>query len=568
MHLKIRSTLAVSMLTTFLAAGPAAAHETELPADAAVANQHAEAAPAATQQTAPVAVQQTAPVARGEIPERIGSGHWAYQEMSELVKKYAAGKKLPEGRDCTRAEMADCLLAVLDKIVDTYEKDGNRSLLKDDLEQISALQLGLERELTQQPDYLKKRHTIEEILALVAPETPSFEYKIGVNGFLRGEGAGSFRLNDTAYAPGHDEGRLLYRVKPYAYWHPTDYLELHLEGQGYGFNGASPSDNKLNLYQGFVEARIPGQDTVALKAGRQEFIYGSAFMQGSDTAFDGLTFDAVRLRVQPTKALSLDILGGRYVKDFSGGVSGNLFGAYLTYAPSEDSTLDVYALRDTQAEEHHSGTRLDSIALRSVTKLGPFGLEIEPIYQMGKAFNAETGNNEDVNAYGGHIDLTNELEAGGFKHHFLVSYAAGSGSQNPNREFRNPNNDSSLVGDMHAVGDLSGIDVGDQHASGMQVYTLGWSVELTDQLGFSVTGHKFVATSTAEGISRHIGTEADLAVTYAFNKDLSLQLSYDHMFTERFFKDASGSSDDIKYVYAMLTFNIDKTKKRAPKIQD
>jgi hypothetical protein len=558
MHIRIRSTLAVSLLTTFLAAGPASAHETEPQADAAT-DQHTEAAPAAV---------QAAPEVRGEIPERVGSEHWAYREMSELVKKYAAGKKLPEGRDCTRAEMADCLLAVLDKIVDTYEKDGNRSLLKDDLEQISALQLGLERELSQQPDYLKKRHTIEEILALVEPETPSFEYKIGVNGFLRGEGAGSFRLNDTAYAPGHDEGRLLYRVKPYAYWHPTDYLDLHLEGQGYGFNGASPSDNKLNLYQGFVEARIPGQDTVALKVGRQEFIYGSAFIQGSDTAFDGLTFDAARLRVKPTKALSLDVLGGRYVKDFSGGVSGNLFGAYLTYAPSEDSTLDIYALRDTQAEEHHAGTRRDSIGLRSVTKLGPFGLEIEPIYQMGKAFNEATGSNEDINAYGGHIDLTHELEVGDIKHHFLVSYAAGSGSQNPNREFSNSNNDTSLVGDMHAVGDLSGIDVGDQHASGMQVYTLGWAVELTDQLGFSLTGHKFVATSTAEGISRHIGVEADVAVTYAFNKDLSLQLSYDHMFTERFFKDASGSSDDIKYYYAMLTFNIDKTKKRAPKIEE
>lgn len=561
MHMRIRWTLTISLLTTLLAAGPAAAGETALQADArAGADLQADAAPAA--------LQQAASETRGEIPERIGSEHWAYREMSELVRKYAAAKKLPEGRNCTRAEMADCLLAVLDRIVESYEKDGNRSLLKGDLEQISALQLGLERELSRQPDYLKKRHTIEEILSLVAPEIPRFEYKIGVNGFLRGEGAGSFRLAGLSYAPGPDEGRFLYRVKPYAYWHPTDYLDLHLEGQAYGFNGASPSGNKLNLYQGFAEARIPGQDVVALKAGRQEFVYGSAFLQGSDTAFDGLSFDAVRLRVKPTQALSLDILGGRYAKDFSGGVAGNLFGAYSTYAPSEGSAFDIYALRDTGAGEHHAGARLDSFGLRSVTKLGPFGLEIEPVYQAGKAFNSETGNNDDSNAYGGHVDLTNDLEAGGFKHHFLASYAAGSGSQNPNREFHNPNNDSALVGDMHAVGDLSGIDVGEHHASGMQVYTLGWSVELTDQLGFSTTGHKFLATSTEEGFSHHIGTEADFALSYAFNKDLSLQLSYDQLFTERFFRDASGSSDDIKYLYAMLTFNIDKTKMKAPKTKE
>jgi hypothetical protein len=559
MYMRMRSALAISLLTTFLAAGPAAAHEPEQHADAAApSNQHAEGA-------ATDAHQDQA--ARGEIPERVGSEHWAYQEMASLVKKYSAGKKLPEGRECTRAEMAECLLGVLDRIVETYEKEGNRSLLRDDLEQIAALQLGLERELSQQPDYLKKRHTIEEILSLVEPETPSFVYKFGVNGFLRGEGVTSFRLPDLSYAGGHDEGRFLYRVKPYAYWHPADYLDLHLEGQAYGYEGGNQSYSKLGLYQGFLEARIPEHDFVALKGGRQEFVYGSAFMQGSDSAFDGLSFDAVRLRLKPTESLSIDLLGGRYVTDFSGGVAGNLWGGYLTYAPSEDSSLDLYLLRDTGAEERHPGTRLDSIGLRSVSKLGPFGLEIEPIYQTGRAFNAATGNNDTINAFGGHLDLTNEVEAAGYKHHFLVSYAAGSGSQNPNREFRNPNNDSSLVGDMHAVGDLSGIDVGDHHASGMQVYTLGWAVELTDQLGFSATGHKFVATSTEDGFSRHIGTEADFALTYAFSKDLALQLSYDRMFTEKFFRDASGSSDDISYYYAMLTFNIDKTKKRAPKSQ-
>jgi hypothetical protein len=552
MYMRMRSALAISLLTTVLAAGSALAHETE---------QHAEAA------TAAVTDQQPAAQAKGEIPEQVGSEHWAYQEMAELVKKYASGKKLPEGRNCTRAEMAECLLGVLDKIVATYEKEGNRSLLKDDLEQIAELQIGLERELSQQPDYLKKRHTIEEILALVEPETPNFVYKVGVNGFLRGEGVKNFRLPDLSFADRHDEGRFLYRVKPYAYWHPTDYLDLHLEGQAYGYEGGNQSFSKLGLYQGFLEARIPGQDTVALKAGRQEFVYGSAFIQGSDTAFDGLSFDGARLRLKPTESVSLDILGGRYVDDFSGGVNGNLFGAYLTYAPSEDSTLDLYLLRDTGAEERHAGTRLDSIGLRSVSKLGPFGVEFEPIYQTGRAFNAATGGNDRVDAFGGHLDLTSEVEAAGLKHHFLASYAAGSGSQNPNREFRNPNNDTSLVGDMHAVGDLSGIDVNDVHASGIQVYTLGWGVELSEQLAFAATGHKFMATSTPDGLSHHIGIEADFALTYSFSKDLALQLSYDRMFTEGFFREASGSSKDIDYYYAMLTFNIDKTKKRAPKSQ-
>ena len=548
MSMSIRLALAISLLVTFLAAGPAVAHESEEHADGQA-----------------MAGQQETREKAGDIPEQVGSEHWAYREMAELIKKYAAEQKLPEGRNCSRAEMAECLIAVLYRIVENSEKEGNRPLPKDDLEKIGALKLGLEQELSLQPDYLKKRHRIEEVLSLGEPESPGFEYKVGVNGFLRGEGARSFRLPDLSYAPGHDEGRFLYRVKPYAYWHPADYLDLHLEGQAYGYNGGNQSYSKLALYQGFLEARLPGQNLVALKAGRQEFVYGSAFILGSDTAFDGLSFDAVRLRLKPADPLTLDILGGRYAKEFSGAVAGNLFGGYLTYAPSETGSVDLYLLRDTGAEEHHAGSRLDSIGLRAVSKLGPLGLEIEPIYQTGRAFSAGTGNNDTINAYGGHLDLTSEVEALGLKHHFLVSYAAGSGSQNPDREFRNPNNDSSLVGDMHAVGDLSGIDVAGHHASGMQVYTLGWGVDLTEQLSFLATGHKFRATSTEDGFSRHIGTEADFSLSYALGKDLTLQLSYDRMFTERFFRDASGRADDISYLYAMLTFNFDKTGKRAPK---
>jgi hypothetical protein len=551
MFKRMGSTLAVSLLTAFLAAGSAVAHQTEEHADGAA-----------------LSGLRPAEKEKGEIPEHVGSKHWAHRQVAELAKKYGAGKTLPEGRECTRAEMADCLAAVLDRIAEAYLKEGNRSPFKEDREQILALKLALEPELSAQPDYLKKRHTIEEILSPVEPETTDFAYKIGVNGFLRGEGAKSFRLSDLSYAPGHDEGRFLYRIKPYAYWHPVDYLDLHLEGQGYGYNGGGQSLSELGLYQGFVEARIPGQNVVALKAGRQEFVYGSAFVLGSDTAFDGLSYDAVRLRLKPTNTLTLDIFAGRYAAKFSGGVSGNLFGGYLTFAPSDDSSLDLYALRDTAAGEHHDGTRLESLGLRSVSKLASFGLEVEPVYQTGKAFNAATGQNEDIDAFGGHIDLTRELETADVKHRFLMGYAAGSGSRNPKREFRNPDNDTSLLGDMHVVGDLSGIDAGDHHASGMQVYTLGWGIDLTDQLNFSATGHKFDAISTGDGISRHIGTEADFSLTYSFDKNLSLQLSYDRFFTERFFRDASGSAEDINYFYATLTFNIDKTKKRTPKTRD
>src|SRR6185369_5286676 len=96
-----------------------------------------------------------------------------------------------------------------------------------------------------------------------------------------------------------------------------------------------------------------------------------------------------------------------------------------------------------------------------------------------------------------------------------------------NKEFRNPNNDTSLVGDMHVAGDLSGIDVNGHRASGLQVYTLAWGIELMNNLSFSATGHKFIANNveSGSGFSRHLGVETDFSLTYMLQKPLALTLA-------------------------------------------
>ena len=503
--------------------------------------------------------------AKRQVPDPVTSDNWAYREIAELAQKYAAEKKL-EGKSCPRAELADSLLVVMEKIVLAYRAEGNKSLQREDLARIAALHAALEQELAPKEGYRTLRGTIQEILTLVEPDVPPFEHMVGVNGFIRGEGSRNFRLfPDLSYSPGRDEGRFIYRVKPYAYWHPTDYLDFHLEGQLFGYQGGSHSSVEASLYQGFVEARLPGHDLVALKGGRQEFVYGSAFILGADAAFDGLSYDAGRLRLRPTETVSLDIMGGRYAESFSGGVKGNMAGAYLIYAPAKESALEAYLLRDAGSKEHHGGEYLDIAGVRGVGKYGPFSLELEPVYESGKRFNPDTGGNDRVSAFGGHIDLNGEFQPCGYKTKLILSYAAGSGDKNPAKEFRNPVNDTSLVGDMHLVGDLSGIDVGSHHASGVQVYTLGWGVDLSEQVNFSATAHKFVASSVEDGFSRHLGIEADFGLTWAIDKDFSVSVSYDRFFAEKFFRDATGSDKGIDYFYAMLTFNFDKTKRKTPK---
>lgn len=519
----------------------------------------------------------------GMVPDSVTKDHWAYQDVAELGEKYGTGTKLNEEQPVPRNELVDKFIAALAKIAETYDREGGQAISRDDMETARRLIIALEDELFGQSAYRNIRTTIEQLLTLVEPPVPLFKYRVGVNGFLRGEGAGNFRLADLSYAADKDAGRLLYRAKPFAYWHPNNYLDVHVEGQGYGFTGPGSHDaTEFNLYQGFIEAKLPssdapGKNLLALKAGRQEFSYGSTFILGSDTFFDGLTFDAVRLRVQPSQNwfnnLTVDLLGGSYAKPFSDGLKGELLGAYASYQPADDSSIEAYAFRDTGYENRRSGEHRNTFGYRSTSSAGIFGLEHEFAYQTGKVFNEGTGANDNIAAYGGHVDLTGEipirLDGNIYNSAIFLSFALGSGDRdfaNGNgsgaREFQNGNNDTPLVGDMSVIGDLSGFDVGNQHASGIQAYTIGWGIDLSRKLNFSATGRKFMADKVADGISRDLGIETDFTLTYIHNKDYTLLVGYDHFFPGKFFRDAGAGDKDINYAYAMLQFNYDWTKRR------
>lgn len=503
----------------------------------------------------------------GHLPAKVPRGHWSCREIDELAAKYNALKRVPEGTDLEKKQLAAPLLALLEKVLNKCELEGRGAVPAEDLERISALHEALKDELAQFEGYHTRRESIEKMLA--KPELPPFEYKIGINGFLRGEGVGGFRLTDFSHAPGHGEGRFVYRVKPYVYWHPDEWLDIHAEGQGYGFTGRNHQEfNRYSLYQGFIEARLPGSEMFALKGGRQEFSYGSAFILGADSFFDGLSFDSARLRIKPVEPLTLDILFGGYATPFSGGVRGNLAGAYATYALSEGNTVEAYAFQDAGSADHHPGEYLSIWGLRGTAKLGALSLEVEPVFESGRVFVASTADNDRIEAFGGHADLSLESVLAGFNNKLFVSYAYGSGSSNAAnggsvaREFKNPNNDNSLVGDMSVIGDMSGVTVNDHHASGLQIYTLGVGVDLTKEINFSATGRYFAANAVESGFSKKLGLETDFTVTWNMGEGVSAIAGYDRFFTDSFFRDASGSSRDIDYGYLMLQFDLARSKPR------
>jgi Alginate export len=488
------------------------------------------------------------------------------RKVKELAEKYGVDSKLLDISQPDKRVMAASFVSVADRILEKCDLEGREAIPPADLKRFALLLESLKGELEQYEGYQTRREAIAKMLE--KPELLPFLYKFGANGMVRGEGAGNYRLADASAKPGSGEGRVVYRVKPYLYWHPADWLDIHAEGQGYGYTGGVGESGRGSLYQGYLEARIPGREWLALKGGRQEFIYGSTFIVGADSFYDGLSFDAVRLRLKPVDKLAVDFLAGSYATPFSAGISGNLYGVYATYVFSEGNSVEAYHFRDTGSTGHHAGEYLNIWGLRGTAESGPVSIEFEPVYESGRQFSPTTGANDAISAFGGHLDLNVDTTYYDLHNHLFASYALGSGDRGApggsgaGKEFRNPNNDSSLVGDIGVIGDLSGITVDSHHASGLQAFTLGWGIDLLKELNLSATGHFFLANDTEAGFSRNLGIETDFTATYAMAEGLSFIVGYDRFFTGEFFRDANGSSRDIDYGYVMVQFDLSRSKSK------
>lgn len=434
----------------------------------------------------------------------------------------------------------------------------------------------MERGTSDNNALVEPRETHEKIEE--SSDTHTYLYKAGLLGFLRGEGSGNYTysLNEDRYTPGQGIGRLAYRIRPYLEWHPTDWLEVEVEGQGYGFTLGSPRDSHFLLYKAYLEFKEPDKQRVTFKIGRQEFVFGTAFILGSSSFRDGLTYDAARLQLQPIPGMTLDLFGSSYAAPQTRYFNDFLGGAYLSHTINEGTGIDVYYVRDDGPQYTIAGEHADIFGLRGIVRMGPASLELEPVFATGQAANPLTNALETISAWGGHVDLNVDTEVNGMKNTFALGYAYGSGSQDAadggsiRKQFSNPDTDTGILGDMGFIPDFSGVtlqrpDGSDAHGSGLHVATLGWGINLLKNLNFSAMGHYFVADKTPSGVGRTIGLETDFILTWNLSDSMALIAAYDRIFTGDFFRDATGHSNDLQYGYVMFQFNFFGGKKKLNK---
>jgi hypothetical protein len=388
-------------------------------------------------------------------------------------------------------------------------------------------------------------------------------YAWGAQVRLRGELVTNQHLADFNFSPGTHEVQLLSRTRLHLLARPAQQMTVLLQGQFYTRHGAHDLA-RLNLYQASLELADPDELPIRIKVGRQELTYGSAFSLGANDFYDGLTWDGVKLRYEPSHRFWLDLIGARFVR-LERNLSERepaLYGAYAGWAPSSGATAETYILY------HQGGFRFfhtdmpDSprwftLGARMAGRMGRrVDYEIEPVYQFGRIENPDRVGRDRIRAYGGHLE-------GGYtvdppRHgRLFAAYAFGSGDQDSSdtvyREFHgNIYHDTYLVGDTSLIPDLSGVTVGSHRASGMHVFTTGCSIDLNPKLNLNADYHHLVAGQTPPGISRTLGSEANLIVTYRVSDTVTLVGSINRFFTGRFFRDAAGAGSDVTYAYVQM----------------
>jgi hypothetical protein len=405
----------------------------------------------------------------------------------------------------------------------------------------------------------------EKVLAQAEKE----EEKNGLISFggqvrLRLDATQNQSLEDFSYTPGKDETQLLNRTRLHVEANPADGVRLYFEPQFYGLWGGYNNEDRLSVYQGYIELSKLGQFPVSAKIGRQELVYGSVFFLGNDDFYRGLNWDGAKINVQPMCNFSVDLIAARLVS-FANNKSGKpgLYGFYSTHSGLKDTVWDFYFFYNRHGfqnlynhlyESFHDSPLWFTVGTRFEAKpWEQLGFEIEPVYQFGRVRYNNPGNSGQIRAYGGHAHITYDFKLP-LEPSLRVCYAFGTGDSSPDdgtmREFHgNIYNDSAMVGDMNVIPDMSGVDIGDIRASGIKATTVASSIKPSPKLTVNLDYHYFVADKTPNGFSTLLGNEVDFYVEYEVSEKVTIMASANHFFTADIFRQATGKNKDIDYFF-------------------
>ncbi len=395
-------------------------------------------------------------------------------------------------------------------------------------------------------------------------ESAENRWKLDTGGQIRfrGDFARNQNFTDFTFSPEHSEAQFLERTRLHGSVENSALgLRVFVQPQWYGRWGETSDRSDVDLYQGYVEWKKILGSPVGLKAGRQEFSYGSTFFLGPNDFYNGLSWDGLKATVNPVEGLAIDLIGVKMAELNPEDPDIYLAGSYATVKLYEEGSLDGYLFYNRggfpffhgEFEITDSGQEWFTLGARLAGKVEGFDYELEPQVQWEKVRSAIGEGKDRVRTYGGHLDLGYTFTLP-WEPRVFAAYAFGSGDNDPFdgrlQEFHgNVFNENYLVGDMSVITDLSGVTVQGTRASGLQVWVVGISLNPLATLNLNLDAHLFRASEVPASFSKDVGVELNVVGSYKPTKWLSFLIGLNRFFTGRFFEQAGASKRNIDYLY-------------------
>ncbi|MBI1318312.1 MAG: hypothetical protein GC168_05075 [Candidatus Hydrogenedens sp.] len=429
---------------------------------------------------------------------------------------------------------------------------------------------------------------------------------------VTGRPTGDLRLGENIvsyFKWGHesaDPAFIQQRSSVYVHADFTDDVAAHIQLENWSvwgedtfrsnyFNGvdgdAATTNDNMELYQAYIEARDLWGTPVRLRIGRQELNFGSGWLVGNNTNFtdfQGLYFDAARLTYTPGD-FTIDAFWAKVAENsapLGEHQDGDFFGVYGSYAGFENITLDAYWLylhdsvdvwdtrgnifaewiEDLRDIDDYGATHLHTLGLRAAGNLNSFDFELEAAYQFGDAGrlgqrfqqNNYGDDNADFSAFGANAEIGYTLDVKTAPRFFLYgAYFGGEDNRDITlREWLNPYSrpdasisfnrlfsnkvysyfldENSYLSNVWLAG--GGVQIAPTEATQVQLKAAHYeALEAFDlPLNFRLFGKRVFWTGPLTFLTTpsdtDLGWDINLTASYAYSEDLVFRAGYAHYF--------------------------------------
>ena len=305
------------------------------------------------------------------------------------------------------------------------------------------------------------------------------------------------------------------------------------------------SADNVDLHQAYVDVKKQGNTSLAVRAGRQQVVFGGQRLVGAvNWSQQGRSFDAVKLSAGDER-LHIDVLGAVLANDLTAtfDADAHFLAAYGQVKEVGPGTLEAYGLYNKVAAV--APTSQMTMGARWFGASDKIDFRVEGSYQIGQRMD------NDVSAFmiGGRVGT--KLNDGKASLALWYDYLSGDDD---------PGDDQIKVFDTLFATNHKFYGLADYFLNipvhtagrGLQDIALKGSLMVADAVTFRMEAHSFRAAQSEGLRTGHFGEEFDLNAAYRYTQNLGFSAGISYIMAADGFADIGRLTENVFWTHIMM----------------